>query len=259
MKKVTLLCGMLLALTAVAANAAPGLNLRWQNCFGDAGQANRTNACTSTLGSAGTLVGSFELGPDGVLGVTGIEIVVDLASAGATLPAWWTFNAPGGTIGCRGAALAINPTISGTAANCFDWAGGQAAGGLAAYRVGSATVGYGPSSARIVAGFAVAAPTDVPGAAEMFAFNASISMAKTTGTGACAGCTTPVCIALNSINVVPGTATSTFLGGPANGLGSNIATWQGGAGVSSTLGGGCPAATPTKNTTWGSVKSLYHN
>ena len=255
MKKVALLCGMLLALTAVAANAAPGLNLRWSSCFGDGGVASRTSACTSTLGSAGTLVGSFELGLAGVLGVTGIEIVVDLASAGPSLPAWWTFNAPGGTIGCRGAALAVNPTISVSAANCFDWAGGQAAGGLAAYRVGQF---YGPSTARIVAGFAVAAPTDVPGGAEMFAFNAGISMAKTTGTGACAGCTVPVCIALNSINVVPGTAVSTFLGGPANGLGSNIATWQGGAGVSSTLGNSCPTATPTRNTTWGSVKSLYH-
>ena len=256
MKKVMLLCGALLALSAVAANAAPGLNLRWQSCFGDAGSQNRTNACTSTLGSAGTLVGSYELGADGVLGVTGIEIVVDLASAGAALPEWWKFNAPGGTVGCRGAALSVNPTISGAAVNCFDWSGGQAAGGLAAYRVGQF---YGPATARIVAGFAVAAPTDVPGAAEMFAFNASLSMAKTTGTGLCAGCTTPVCIVLNSINVVPGTAASTFLGGPANGVGSNVALWQGGAGVSSTLGNGCPAATPTKNTTWGSVKSLYHN
>ena len=256
MKKVMLLCGALLALSAVAANAAPGLNLRWNSCFGDAGTSNRSNACISTLGSAGTLVGSFELAAAGVLGVTGVEIVMDLASAGAALPAWWTFNAPGGTIGCRGTALGVNPTISGAAANCFDWAAGQGAGGLAAYRVGQF---YGPSTARIVAGFAVAAPVDVPGAAEMFAFNAGISMAKTVGTGLCAGCLTPVCIVLNSINVVPGTAASTFLGGPANGPGSNVATWQGGAGVSSTLGGGCPAATPTRNTTWGSVKSLYHN
>ncbi|MEQ1833843.1 MAG: hypothetical protein ABL977_12375 [Candidatus Eisenbacteria bacterium] len=256
MKKVTLLCGMLLALTAVAANAAPGLNLRWSNCFSDGGADNRTSACTTTLGNAGSLVGSYELGPDGVLGVTGVEIVIDLASAGATLPAWWTYNAPGGTIGCRGTALTLNAAISGAAVNCFDWAGGAGAGGLAAYRVGQF---YGPATARIVAGFAVASATDVPGAAEMFAFNAVITNAKTVGTGACVGCATPVCIALNSINVVPGTAASTFLGAPANGPGSNIATWQGGAGVSSTLGGGCPAATPTKNTTWGSVKSLYHN
>mgnify|MGYP001252803249 CR=1 FL=1 len=183
MKKVMLLCGALLALSAVAANAAPGLNLRWNNCFGDAGTDNRTNACTATLGSAGTLVGSFELDAAGVLGVTGIEIVMDLASAGAALPAWWTYNAPGGTVGCRGAALAVNPTISGGAANCFDWSAGQAAGGLAAYRVGQF---YGPSTARMVAGFAVAAPTDVPGGFEMFAFNASISGTGSAGMEAAA-------------------------------------------------------------------------
>ena len=255
MKKIALLCGMLLALTAVAASAAPGLNLRWQSCFADGGLENRANACTSTLGSAGTLVGSYELGAAGVLGVTGIEIVVDLASAGTSLPEWWKFNAPGGTVGCRGAALAVNPTISGAAVNCFDWAGGQAAGGLAAYRINTS---YGPTTARSIAGFAVATPTDVPGATEMFAFNASISMAKTVGTGACAGCAVPVCIVLNSINVVPGTAASTFLGDPANAPSSNVALWQGGAGVTSIRGINCPAATPTRNTTWGSVKSLYH-
>ncbi|MEY4374897.1 MAG: hypothetical protein RL760_1064, partial [Candidatus Eisenbacteria bacterium] len=39
--------------------------------------------------------------------------------------------------------------------------------------------------------------------------------------------------------------------------GSNVVTWQGGAGVSSTLGGGCPAAVPTRNSSWTGVKSLY--
>lgn len=255
MKKLTLLCGMLLALSAVAAHAAPGVNLRWQSCFVDGGLENRANACTSTLGSAGTLVGSYELGPAGVLGVTGIEIVIDIASAGTTLPEWWKFTV-GGTIACRGAALAVNPTISGAAVNCFDWAGGQAAGGLAAYRFPTP---YGPTTARIIAGFAVAAATDVPGATEMFAFNASISMAKTVGTGACAGCAVPVCLVLNSIRVVPGTAASTFLGAPANAPSSNVALWQGGAGVTSIRGINCPAATPNRTTTWGAVKSLYHH
>ena len=33
--------------------------------------------------------------------------------------------------------------------------------------------------------------------------------------------------------------------------GGNFVTWQGGGGTN------CPAATPTRNSTWGSVKSLY--
>jgi hypothetical protein len=40
----------------------------------------------------------------------------------------------------------------------------------------------------------------------------------------------------------------------SNTLNRNWVQWQGGA-VNVT--GGCPAATPTQNRTWGSVKSLY--
>ena len=81
--------------------------------------------------------------------------------------------------------------------------------------------------------------------------------AKTVGLGSCAGCLTPVCIVLNSVNVVAGTSANIKLSGPTNGIDSNVATWQGGAGVSTLLGQGCPAATPNRNTTWGQVKSLY--
>ncbi len=259
----SLALALLCLLSPMAAHASAGINLCWSNCFSDGGVSNRTSACTSNTGNAGTLVGSFELGsaivgdgtPANTGGVTGVEIVLTLASAGTTLPAWWLINAPASGGGCRGTALSMNAAIPLTASNCFDWAGGVAAGGLAAYRVGLS----GPTSARIVAGFAVATPVDVPAAAEMFAFNVVITNAKTVGAGNCAGCTTPVCIVFSQINVVPGIAAGVRMDAPANGPGSNVCTWQGGAGVTSLLGNGCPAATPTRNTTWGSVKSLYHN
>ena len=250
MKKVTLLCGLLLALSVSVASAA-GVNLRWLACYGDAGVQNRASTCLTNTGT-NPLVGSFQL-PADVLGVTGIEAIVDLASAGSALPAWWTFNAPGGAVGCKGGALTVNATIAVTAVNCADWAGGAAAGGLAAYQIGN----YGPNTARIKIGFAVATPVDVLGAQEYFAFNCNVSNVKTVGTGSCAGCLTPVCISMSSINVVPGTRPGIKLFGATNGTDSNFATWQGGAGVGTTLGNGCPAATPTRNTTWGSVKSLY--
>ena len=62
MKKAMLLCGMLLALTAVTANAqvGGGLNLRWQSCLGDGGAQNKTSACSNNLGS-NLAVGSFQL------------------------------------------------------------------------------------------------------------------------------------------------------------------------------------------------------
>jgi hypothetical protein len=247
MKKVTLLCAMLLAVSAAAASAQ-GLNLNWNQCLGDGRVANKNSACTLNTGT-NAAIGSFVLGND-VLGATGIEVVLDLASAGATLPAWWSFQ----TGGCRQGSLTMNPSISLSAINCFEWGGG-AAGGLAAYTVGAY---YGPSSARVLGGFAVAPPgSDVFAAGgEYFAFNLLVNNLKSTGTGSCAGCTTPVCLSLNNIKMVAGTLTGAIINTPATPA-SNTITWQGGAGVSSTLGGGCPAATPSKNATWGSVKSLY--
>ncbi len=250
MKKVMLLAGMLLAMSAVAANAA-GLSLNWNNCAADGRSANKTSACANSLGSAGTMVGTFDI-PNDVVAATGIELVLDLASAGTVLPAWWSTS-------CRN-PFTVNATISAAAVNCFDWSNATALGGLAAYTQGGI---YGPTSARILAGFAVPPPgvnvaalAAVAPGTEYFAFNIVLTNAKTTGTGLCAGCTTPVCIVFNNLKMVAGTTTAAIVNTP-QAPGSNAITWQGGAGVTSTLGGGCPAATPTRNTTWGSVKSLY--
>jgi hypothetical protein len=133
MKKITLLCGLLLAVTASVAAAAAGVGLRWTSCNGDGGTANRNFACNTNAGAVNSLVGTFELGAD-LPGVVGTEIVVDLASADPTLPAWWAFKNVGT---CRSASLTMNSTISGAAVNCVDWAAGAAAGGIGAYNIGA--------------------------------------------------------------------------------------------------------------------------
>jgi len=71
-----------------------------------------------------------------------------------------------------------------------------------------------------------------------------VSNAKTTGTGSCAGCSTPACIVFNNVKMVAGTKTGAIINSAAA-PGSNYILWQGGAGVSSNLGSGCPAATPS--------------
>lgn len=231
MRRTLVAVGALACAIIVAAPAhSAGLNLRWQNCYGDAGTASRTSACTSTLGSAGTLVGSFVLGSP-LQGVTGVEANIDFTFDSASIPAWWLFNAPGGQIGCRGAAMNANPTISGAAVNCVDWAGGQASGGLVSYALGFA----GTNTARATVGFATASPTDLLDGPEYFAFNLSLSMAKTVGTGACTGCTTPACIAVNSIRISrSGGVEPLLLSGAASGAGSNFVSWQGGGTVAGT-------------------------
>jgi len=251
MKKITLLCGLLLAVTASVAAAAAGVGLRWNSCNGDGGLANRSFACNSNTG-VNALVGTFEMGGD-LLGVVGTEIVIDLASADPTLPAWWAFRNVGT---CRQTSLTMNSTISATAVNCVDWAAGASAGGIGAYNIGA----RGANTARLVAALAVPAvgATDLAPGTEYFSFNLNINNAKTVGTGSCAGCQNPVCIVFNSINVVPpAPAVGTKLTGPSNGTDSHFATWQGGAGVVVGALIGCPAATPTTNKTWGQVKTLY--
>ena len=249
MKKVTLLCGMLLALSASMAFAAAGTNLRWTSCFGDGGAINRAFACNSNTGS-NVLVSSYVIGAD-ILQTSGQEAVVDIAAAAATLPAWWQFKNIGT---CRSTALTMD--FVGTGTNCPDWATGQSAGGIGAYQIGA----RGPNTARIVAAIAVPASAlaDQFAGQEYFSNNIRISNVKTVGTGLCAGCTTPVCIVFNSINVVTQIAANDRkYSGATNGTDSNFATWQGGGVPVTGSGSGCGAATPTRNTTWSSVKSLY--
>jgi hypothetical protein len=251
MKKVTLLCGLLLAMSASIATAA-GLGIRWTECIGDGGTANRNFACNVNTGS-NVLVGTFELGAAGLAQTSGEEIIVDLASASATLPTWWAFKNVGT---CRTGSLAIGAAPTANAANCADWGGGLAGAGLGAYIIGA----RGPNTARIVAASAVppSGLQDLSGGQEYFAFTLAINNLKTVNAG-CTGCQTAVCIVFNSLNMTtPILANNVFLTGPSNGTDADFCTWQGGAGV--IVGGtpGCGAATPTKNTTWGAVKAMYH-
>ena len=251
MKRVTLLCGLLLAMTATVASAA-GVGIRWTECIGDGGTLNRNFACNVNTGS-NVLVGTFQLGAAGLAQTSGEEIVVDLGSASATLPAWWQFKNVGT---CRTGSLAIGAAPTANPANCADWGGGLAGAGLGAYIIGA----RGPNTARVVAASAVppSGLQDLSGGQEYFAFTLAINNLKTVN-GGCTGCQTAVCIVFNSLNMTtPILANNVFLTGPSNGTDADFCTWQGGAGV--IVGGtpGCGAATPTKNTTWGAVKAMYH-
>jgi hypothetical protein len=251
MKKVTLLCGLLLAVSASIASAA-GVGLRWSSCLSDGGTANRAFACTSNTGS-NILVGTFELGAD-LPSTSGEEIIVDLASASSPLPAWWQFKNVGT---CRTGSLAIGAAPPGSAINCSDWGGGLAGAGLGAYNIGGAA---GANTARIIAASAVppSGLQDLTAGSEYFAFTLTINNLKSTGLGSCAGCSDAVCIVFNSLNMTtPVLANNVFLSGPSNGSDANFVTWQGGAGITSGRGIGCPAATPTKSKTWSQVKSMY--
>jgi hypothetical protein len=225
--------------------------LRWNQCYGDGGVQNKTFACGTNAG-AEVLTGGFALGAD-LAQVSGNEVTLELASAGAVLPAWWEFKNAGT---CRPTAMIISFSIDPLASVCQDWAQGLSSGGILAYNIGV----KGPNTARMVAALAVAPENlqNLSAGQEYFSFSLRISHTKTVGTGACAGCTTPVCLLLRSINVTtPVVVNNQTLSGPGNGVDSDFATWQGGGGISSIIGSGCPGALPVEKRTWGAVKALY--
>jgi hypothetical protein len=245
MKKMLLMACTLLALSAGMAYAgAGGLNLGWADCEGLPATLNRTSTCTSNTGLINTLVGSF-VAPSCVTAMSANEVVLDLQSLGATVPLWWQMRT--GT--CRAGSLGGNFDFTGGPFTCFDYWQGGAIGALQQDPIGLS------NTSRIKGVFALPAGdsriTGIPEGTEVYSFKANINNAKSTGLGACSGCPVGVCIVLNSIKInqpVDQPCGGKFVSAPAS---RNFATWQGG------IGGDCLAATPAKNTTWGSVKALY--
>jgi hypothetical protein len=232
---------------------AGGLNLAWNNCASDGGLQAKVSACLTNVG-VNVLVGSF-VPIDDIAGVTGIECVLDIIVGDGTspIPPWWDLGELGSSGGaCRQQALRVDAVPPGTAIYCTDWSGGLASGGFGAYiAAGPVPPVNQPAHRRLVLGFAVPLvnAADLVNTGEYLGFEVRISNMKAVGDGSCAGCSTPACIVLNDINIVAGTTTSQHLGAGTF-AGSNFATWQ-------TSGPDC-AIVPTRRTTWGAVKQLYH-
>ena len=247
MKKTLLLGAALLALSASVASAA-GINFGWNDCGGLPASVNKNFACNSNTLSGAILVGSF-VPPAGSTAITGEEIVIDIQSASANLPAWWQFKNAGT---CRATgAFSTNADFTSGPFTCADYFVGGATGNFTAFNPN--IVPGQTNRARIQILYAVpptsAGPVDEN--LEYYAFKLTVLGAKTVGAGACGGCLDPVCLVLNEIKLTQPVGVGNYrLQTPAS---RNYATWQGGA-----IGlGGCPAVVPAQNRTWGSVKSLY--
>ena len=254
MKKDILLCGMLLAVTA-SASCAAGLNLRWTNCEGDGGVQNLNFACNQNGGNR-ALAASFTLDTD-MTEVIADELVIDIQTAGATLAPWWELRGTGCRVLGTTQALTIAAQDGGSCPDLFALAGSM---NIAAYFMGGGAPDPqepAPNRARILSVNAVPVNTPVSllgvdnpnmtwGVARF-----TINNQKTVGTPSCARCSDGACIVFSSCNVIRvGNLGNRLMTGPAN-PGGEYVTWQGGAGTN------CPAAVPTRNATWGTVKSLY--
>jgi hypothetical protein len=241
MRQILLISGVFIALTASVASAG-GINLNWNNCSAGTSPPplqDVTFACNTNSGLAGALVASFE--PNVAQNVQAFEFVIDVQSAGSTLPLWWQYKATGA---CRATSMTMNTNFATGPFDCVDtWAGTV---GLQDF---SYLVGVrGPSTARIEGFGAITVPewAVVDVGSEYYAFALTINREKTVGTDSCAGCLEPVCLMFNELTLYDEVGVRTILSGPAT---SNYVTWQG--------HGFQLCVTPTRTATWGRIKSLY--
>jgi hypothetical protein len=238
----------LLATACLLALAPPvhaQVQFAWNDCLADGGATNRTSACAVETGTNRLVASYTTTGP--LTNFVAIDGTIDLVSEAASIPEWWHFK-NAGTCRLNAAGISIDVTVlPGEGASCTDvWDGGNGAIGLFT----GYAVGYqgDPNLARAV--FAIARPANQPtnlvAGTTYFGWTWTIS---NSGTAACAGCTTPVAIALKTVvlSQLDGftqTLRSTDAGSEP------CATWQSAAAPT------CQVV-PTVPRTWGSVKALY--
>jgi hypothetical protein len=225
---------------------AAGVNLSWDACTADGGVQNKIFACNTNAGSS-SLFGSFVLSSD-MANVIGIEAKVDITAQADSLPAWWRFQGPNA---CR-SGLSTAFGFDAESSNCTDTFQSGATGAVAAYHTYWTTPqvpggNLATAQALLVAAVPASIAQDLTAGPEYFGFRLILSSIKTVGSGACTGCSTPVCITLSQIKVVASDNSAQVIADP---LVASTATWQSAE--------QCPGAFAAQNVTWGQVRSLMH-
>ena len=237
MKKVLLLTSVLLALTVTAALAG-GVNFNWGTaCYTEAPVSAITFAC-NTNGGSWHMVSSFKTDVE-VTDFVGFELTMVGQTALAAVPDWWKLGA---APDCRGSKGQFSANFSAAAqVSCFDWGGGQA---VAAYIPSSYSYPT-ANTVSILTGAAIGpdVPFDCLPGTEYYAGDFLILNSKAVGTGACTGCSAGMywCVPLITaagLSGLRGDLTAPMPGG------NNCLNWNN-------------YIVPTRNTTWGQVKSLY--
>jgi hypothetical protein len=247
MRKATLVFAFLLGV-AGAPDAAAGGNLVWgEGCLQDnPWQVRRDFACDTNEGYA-SFVGSFVLLED-MPGFLGIEAIVDGWSMQSDLPDWWQLYNPGS---CRQHSLSVSADFTSAPGGCVDMWQGRAMGGIGAWQTMLYPPPYplnvpAPDACRLKLVFALAESTLLVAGTEYYGFRVRVDFQKTVGTDACAGCAAGLCIFLGQIKAVSMTAVQYAY---SHSMYDHIVAWN-------FIHSEC-YRDPTRNVTWGRVKSLY--
>ena len=250
MKKTLLLAAIALVLGS-STGAANGLVTTWQSCPEQTDAAKAvTFDCDPASGSSYDLIGTFSLS-HAVAGIISIDGIVDLRFEGQTsVPAFWQLP----PIGCNQSGLAL---IDIEPASCTAYASPFcAAGGACDALITGYAVDYkGPGTGRML--FTIARSSANPTSlaqepAKYFGFDLRFNMDNA---GFCAGCNTPTTIVWNTAVLYAASAgtgmeVAAAILTSADALSDPCVNANGGTST------GC-ATTPTRRSTWGSLKSLY--
>jgi len=245
-----LLLALGIVLLAPPSHAAD-MALRWDAC-GAAGPSLRTFACGTNSGSD-LLVVSF-VPPDGVTQMNGLSAAMQVIfPMGTPAPSWWAIG------GCRPLAalsLAVNPAPAG----CVSAWPASAAGGT------NYTADYYTTGVSRLQAVAAVPPGDemaLDPSTEYLGFRLSLGHAKSTGTGACTGCSTPAVLYLGQLQITQPLGVGDFVLTPQDRADHRyFASWQCDANLvfdHGTIVGWSfvDCSVGVRPSTWGQIKSLY--
>jgi len=235
----------ILLLLAAGSASASGVNLSWDACTPEGGVQNKTFACNTNLGSR-TMFGSFVLASDSPHAV-GIVARVDITAAADSLPAWWRFDGPNL---CRVGLSSSFSFVSDPNTDCVDPWSGQATGATAAYYTfwtSPQVPGGNPATAQplLICAVRIESAVALSAGTEYYGFKLTLSSTKTVGSGACAGCSTPVCITLSEVEVDGSDNSTQAVTAP---IVASTVTWQ--------SAGQCPGSFSSQNVSWGQIRSV---
>ncbi|MEO5618207.1 MAG: hypothetical protein ABIS67_10580 [Candidatus Eisenbacteria bacterium] len=226
------------------ASAQGGINLSWDDC-GTFGTELKFFACDTNAGVSVLYVSAIPGVP--LPQMNGVGIVIDIRTSQPALSDWWQM----GTGGCRALGITGQYNFAAGPFNCYDIWAGNAAGGL------NYAAGFGaPNRARLRAVAAIPGSAAADEATEMYLFAFHLSNRKSTGAGSCAGCTDKACIVLNSVQLTQPAGVGDYT--ITNPINRQSVSWRCLSSISGHTGE-CTSfcTTPTRNPSWGSIKSHY--
>jgi hypothetical protein len=259
LRRAASIAALLTASAPSAVMADPSVHMAWDDC-GAAGSVTKAFACNTNVGAEQLYI-SF-VPPAGATAFDALEGDIRLWAAGTSfpppLPSYWGLN----TGQCRQQSLTMSFFSSGPFTCANPWAA-TAAGGTA---IDSSFASGFQTRIRFVAAVPTTDTQSLDPAIEYYGVRIVFSHRKSTGSGSCDGCSTPIGMELRSLRIYPtpnsppyeyetGRSTGVFQTVNWQCQGAPILYQDRGWQIAGWDFPGC--VTPAQRPTWGSIKSLY--